>query len=146
LQDDNRAPIEHSTRQMNRRRLPMPVMIVLTVLLLPVLVPAGFVGLAIHNRRKRKAAQAFACVECCGPLGHRSITLADKIWADYVRDVRKQNPTATYRMVQPADAVCPACGATYAFDDGRRTLEPVPRKPPYIFPAATDSANMRSQS
>jgi hypothetical protein len=98
------------------------LMMIATVVLLPLLIPAGFVVVALENRRRRKAARSFSCVRCGKLLGAESVELPDEAWREHMSELRRLHPFTKFRVVQTCHAICPACGARYTYYQAERTF------------------------
>ena len=91
------------------------------VVLLPALLPLGFVVTA-DKRRKQRAAAAFRCLTCGNPLGKASVQLADNEFRAYVKELLRTHPDVKFRIVQSCQAICPTCGTRYSFQSEEQTF------------------------
>jgi hypothetical protein len=89
---------------------------------LPVIIPVVVLLDLAYRKRLRATACAFACLSCGGILGLESIRLADAAWGEHLRELREKYPSTRFRMVRHVHAICPACGARYAFLERERTF------------------------
>jgi hypothetical protein len=102
------------------------------IVLLPAIVPVVALSHSIYRKRLRSAARAFRCLSCSAVLGLESIRLADAAWDAHMRDLGEKYPASKFRVVRHIHAMCPACGARYAFLERERTFVPAsdPVSPP----------------
>ncbi len=98
------------------------VLLAVLIVLLPVLLPVGFIQQAIHDRRVRRAAEAFACLRCGATLGTRAVTLADQEFSRRMAQLRRDHPTVMFRTVRTIHALCPACGQEHRYSEKQRTF------------------------
>jgi hypothetical protein len=99
---------------------------IIFVVLSPVIVflVLPFVQFA-YRKRLETAAHRFACLSCGRILGLESLRLADAAWGEHLRKLL-ENHHRVLRMVRHLHAICPACGARYAFVERERTFVPAP--------------------
>jgi len=95
-----------------------------TVLLvyLPAIIPVVALLDLAYRKRLKAAGCAFACLSCRGILGFESIRLADTAWAEHMRELGAKYPSTRFRLVRHLHAICPRCGARYAFLERERTF------------------------
>ena len=97
-------------------------LLILLIVLLPMIIPVVALLDFIYRKRLKAAACTFACLSCGGILGLESIRLADETWAKRLRELQEKSPGIRFRLVRHLHAICPACGACYAFLKGERTF------------------------
>jgi hypothetical protein len=109
----------------------MTFLAVIFVVLSPVIV---FLVLPIAAWASRgwleSAARTFACLSCGGILGLEALRLADTAWSEHVHELREKHPFVLFRLVRNVHAICPTCGARYAYVERERTFAPV--NPPSV--------------
>ena len=98
-------------------------------LLLPILLPLVTVLIAIDNRRKARAAEAFACVLCGKILGRAGLARGDAAWAEHFSAIGRARPYSKLRVVRDMHAICPRCNQRYRYDLQARTFRPLPGPP-----------------
>lgn len=96
------------------------------ILLLPILLPVVAFLEARDRRRRKRAAQSFACVTCGQTLGPAALELADAAWAQHFAALCHALPHATLRIVRDVWAVCPKCGERYGYDESTRGFVALP--------------------
>ena len=96
--------------------------VVVLVVGLPVIVPLAAVLHARDQRRRRAAANAFACVRCGEVLGSAALALADARWAEHMAQMQREHPGYQFRIVRDLDAVCTRCETPYRYDAKSRTF------------------------
>ena len=94
-------------------------------LTLPVTFPIAMFQHQRGLKRMRAAAETFACTQCDAVLGTQALQLADARWAEIMRQHRQEFFHA--RFVRDLHALCPACGAAYAYDEKRAAFVPSQR-------------------
>ena len=100
----------------------LTLLLIATVLLLPLLIPAAVVVSIVNDRRVRNAAKAFACSNCGNALGTMAVKLADEAWTERMRTFWHNHPGVRYRTVRDLHAICPTCGTRYKFIESERTF------------------------
>jgi hypothetical protein len=103
----------------------IPLMAVGMIVGLPVWLPLVGVWDVVRKRRMRRAADAFACVNCGKTLGINALKRADSIWAEHLRALIRDHPDVKFRIVRTLDAICTACGTRYTYVPAGRTFERV---------------------
>ena len=104
------------------RRIATIFLVIVLLVLLPVIIPVVALLEFAYRKRLRTAACAFTCLSCGGILGLESIRLGDAAWAEHLRELREKYPPTRFRLVRHVHAICPACGARYAFSERERTF------------------------
>ena len=94
---------------------------------LPVLLPLAALLHVRDRRRRRLAAEAFACGSCGKTLGAAALARADAEWAEHMARLYREHPGYRFRLVRELDAVCTHCDAPYRYDEKRRTFGPPQR-------------------
>ena len=96
------------------------------VLLSPFIIPYFLIENALADRRRRRDADNFHCIQCGNILGCISIAKADEHWREYVRELHRRFPGARLRLVRDVWAICAVCGASYNYrtKDKTYTLKP----------------------
>jgi hypothetical protein len=98
------------------------VSVVLVIVLSPVIIPLAVLSHSFYRKRLIAAARAFRCLSCSAVLGAESIRLADVAWDAYMRQLRETRLGIIFRVVRFFHAICPACGAYYAFLERERSF------------------------
>lgn len=88
---------------------------ILFVLLLPVLVPLGFISYTHSKRRLKRAAEQSKCPTCGLILGKEALKSADERWHEYVSCLHRQNPGVRFRLLRRVHAICVSCGTSLQF-------------------------------
>jgi hypothetical protein len=95
------------------------------IVLSPVIIPVVALLHRAYRRRLAAVACTFACLSCGRMLGPDAAALADAEW-EATRQQRQEDGPRLWRggrrMVRDLDAICPSCGARYAYSDATRTL------------------------
>ncbi len=99
------------------------------IAILPVLLPFVFIQQAIHDRRVRRAAEAFACLRCGAILGTRAVMLADQEFGRRMAQLRRDHPNIKFRMFRTLHALCPVCGQKHCYLEKQRTFILTPDSP-----------------
>lgn len=95
---------------------------IISLVFLPVIIPVvALLDLAYRNRLKT-AACACACLSCGRILALESTRLADAAWEKRIRELLEKSPGIRFRLVRHLQAICPTCGACYAFLERERTF------------------------
>ena len=105
------------------------VLVIATVLVvgLPALLPLAASLHVRDRRRRRRAAETFACTRCGAILGAAALARADVEWAEHVAQLCREHPGYRFRLVRELDAVCIRCDAPYHYEEERRTFGPPQR-------------------
>ena len=83
------------------------------VIALPVIVPYALITYTLADRRRKRDADNFCCIQCSNILGQTSIAIADEYWHEYVHELHKRSPEARLRLVRDVWAICAVCGGRY---------------------------------
>jgi hypothetical protein len=106
--------------------------VILFVLLLPVLLPYGFISNALFRRRLKRAAERSKCPTCGSNLGDEALKLADEHWREYVSCLHRQHPGVRFRLVRLVHAICVSCGASLRFVEETQLFETTKPIPPSV--------------
>lgn len=98
------------------------LVLVAFVLLSPVLVPIGVAMGALDRRRLKAAVRDFVCLNCGSVLGTISLELAEDAQRSETRELLRRWSGGRLRIVKTYSAICPSCGARYAFDRHVRAM------------------------
>lgn len=98
-------------------RVPLPLMVVATVVALPVLIPYAIGRYYLDRHRLRAAARRIACPACGCPLGVEAVREADECWRSHVKWLCREHPGIRFRLVRMVQAICVHCGARLSFHE-----------------------------
>lgn len=104
------------------RRFTTILIVVGFVIALPVIVPYALITNAFADRRRKRDADDFYCIQCGNILGQASIAKADEYWRGHVRELHKRFPGGRLRLVRDVWAICTACGARYNYRTKDKTF------------------------
>ncbi|MEM1032800.1 MAG: hypothetical protein AAGN82_20815 [Myxococcota bacterium] len=96
---------------------------VVGLLFMPVLAPIGLARGWLTQRRKRRDALSFRCIECGHRLGHEAISQSNEQWDAEVRARQRANPDVKFRLERPHDAICGRCRVAYRYLESGRCFE-----------------------
>src|SRR2546423_4243171 len=121
IQIDVRRRVERTTMHFRRTAF-FWLIAPAAVVLLPALLPLGFVVIAVDKRRKQRSAAFFLCLTCGKLLGKASVQLAHDEFRAYVKELLRTHPGVKFRIVQSCHAICPTCGIRYRFQSEEQTF------------------------
>lgn len=96
------------------------------LLLSPLIVPYLLIEHANADRRRKRNAKTFHCVQCGHLLGEAAIAKADRFCLDHVRELHHQFPHSRFRLVRNVWAICTECGARYNYLGNEQTYVLLP--------------------
>lgn len=103
------------------RRLKTVLILIGCAIALPVLVPCALLAIALDDRRRKRDADNFTCIQCGNILGQASIAKASEYWREHVRKLHKHYPGGRLRLVRDVYAICTVCGARYTYSTRDKT-------------------------
>lgn len=99
--------------------------LVLILLTLPVTLPLALAWGGWERRRQRIVADRTCCIRCGHVLGQAALHAADTDHIAALGAMQRQFPDGHVNLLRRADARCPTCGHTYAWDGRRQLLRPL---------------------
>jgi hypothetical protein len=91
--------------------------VALFVLLLPVLMPYGFVCSIIRERRRIRDAKRSTCKNCGVLLGRTSLERSNEYWREYGCRSQRIYPSIRINLIRSNWAICVECGTAHTYDE-----------------------------
>ena len=98
------------------------LLVVLSILLLPVILPIALIQDQLRTRRIAKVVCSFVCVSCGTPLGTEALRLGNARWSEIIADSHRRFSGIKFRTLRDIHAVCPKCGCEYMYRDADFSL------------------------